>query len=125
MILAVEIRDQLFYSIVIWLFIDTFSSGLPASLVANCHPQFMIQVIPDEWSRLPKMTRKVCGGRVNKISIPFHQDLPERLPVLCFLYLPKNEKETETVKTDWSSLLISSQIKPLYKTPYKPETFFL
>ena len=40
-----------------------------------------------------------------KITIPFHQDFPEHLPVLCFLCLPENETETETTETDWSSLL--------------------
>ena len=43
-----------------------------------------------------------------KISIPFHQDLPEHLPVLCSLCHPENETETETTETDLTSLLVFS-----------------
>ena len=44
---------------------------------------------------------------LSKIKIPFHQDPPEHLPVLCSRCLPENETETETetIETDWSSFL--------------------
>ena len=102
----------------------------PRSLVAPCHPQFMIRIIPDERSRVPKMTRKVCGGSVNQDNNTLSPGSPWTPSGPVFPLSPWKRNRNRN-NWDWLNFALSvfflqlKLLQLLSKTPYIPETSFL